>query len=96
MNFADLNKHSPRSGNPVFTHTLSEWLNLVNRKQSCMAAIHYAAFNGDLKTFKLLVDNGADVYKRNDTGMSALHFAAQGNSPSIIVYLLDYCNFDLD
>jgi len=37
-----------------------------------MTAIHYAAFNGDMALLRDLVQYGADIYMKNDTGMSAL------------------------
>ena len=61
-----------------------------------MTSIHYAAFNGDLKLLKDLVANGGDLRQTNDTGISALQFAAQGNQAAVITYLLDVHNFDID
>ena len=81
---------SPRSSLPMQTMTLQEWINFKNKKESGMAAIHYVAFNGDLQLMKELIANGADPRQKNDTGMTALQFAAQGNQPAIITYLLDY------
>jgi len=52
--------------------SLSEWVNARNVKQQGMSAIHYAAFNGDLKIMKELVACGADIRQMNDTGISAL------------------------
>lgn len=65
-------------------------------KQSGMTAIHYAAFNGDLQLLRELVAYGADIHIKNDTGMSALQFAAQGNQAAVITYLLDCHKFDID
>lgn len=61
-----------------------------------MTAIHFAAFNGDLKILKELVAYGGDVSQKNDTGISALQFAAQGNQAAVITYLLDVHGFDIN
>ncbi len=61
-----------------------------------MSAIHYAAFTGDLSLIKLLITNGGDIFQKNDTGMTALQFAAQGNQAAVITYLLDEHKFDIN
>ena len=61
-----------------------------------MCAIHYAAFNGDLNLIKELIVNGGDIQQRNNVGMNALHFAAQGNHASVIVYLIDEHGFNIN
>ena len=61
-----------------------------------MSAVHYAAFNGDLKLLKELIAHGGNIRQKNDTGISALQFAAQGNQSAIITYLLDVHGFDIN
>ena len=61
-----------------------------------MSAIHYTAFNGDLKLLKELVNYGGNLRQQNDTGISALQFAAQGNQAAVITYLLDVKGFDIN
>ena len=61
-----------------------------------MSAIHYAAFTGDLSLIKLMISNGGDIFQKNDTGMTALQFAAQGNQAAVITYLLDEHKFDIN
>ena len=41
-----------------------------------MTAIHYASFNGDMVLLRELIKHGSNVYQTNNTGMSALLFAA--------------------
>lgn len=43
-----------------------------------------------------LVANGADPFRKNQTGMHALHLAAQGNQPAAMCYLIDKLGFELD
>ena len=70
---------SPRSNSPMQAHTLSDWINIRNKKQFGMTAIHYASFNGDMLLLRELIRLGGNIQEVNETGMSALHFAAQGN-----------------
>ena len=37
-----------------------------------------------------------NVSQKNDTGISALQFAAQGNQAAVITYLLDVHGFDIN
>lgn len=39
-------------------------------------AIHFAAFNGNLKLIKTLLSLGADYKRHNNLGLNSLHFAA--------------------
>ena len=51
-----------------------------------VTALHYASFRGDIDIIKLLVDNGADIYKKNKKGLNVIHYCAQGNKPSSLMY----------
>lgn len=93
---SSLGQQSPRSELPTAALTLAEWVNSKNTKQSGMSAIHYAAFTGDLSLMRELVARGADVRIKNQTGMSVLQFAAQGNQAAVITYLLDCHGFDIN
>ena len=48
--------------------------------------MHFAAFHGNMKAIKYLVENGADIFMNNYHRMNMLHVAAQGNSPSALYY----------
>jgi len=50
-----------------------------------------AAFGGNLRMMKLLVDNGADIHRQNNHGETALILSAMTGAPSIITvqYLLE-------
>ena len=71
-----------------FKCTLSQWLNLRDRTDLRSAAIHLAAFNGNIPLIKLLLENGADLKVATPSGVNALHMAAQGNQPSSLNHLL--------
>ena len=69
----------------------------INQKNSKgYNALLYAAFRGNLEIFKKLVELGAEDNVSNLSGINALHLAAQGNHPNIIVYLIEKCGFDIN
>lgn len=51
-----------------------------------VTALHYASFRGEIDIIKLLVDNGADIYKKTQKGLNVIHYCAQGNKPSSLMY----------
>lgn len=55
-----------------------------------ITALHYAAYNGNINIANMLIDNGADVGLISKRGKNVMHFAAEGNKPSIMVYFIAY------
>ena len=53
-----------------------------------LTALHYAANKGSIPIFKLLKENGANVDEVTTLGKNVLHMAAEGNQPSMIIYLI--------
>ena len=51
-----------------------------------VTALHYASFRGEIEIIKLLVENGADIYKQTQRGLNVIHYCAQGNKPSSLMY----------
>lgn len=51
-------------------------------------ALHEAAYNEDASVIDVLVDSGADVQRRNSSGMMPLHFAAMAGRPASISTLV--------
>ena len=51
--------------------------------------IHLAAFRGNLTLMRLLRRHGADVFESAADGINMLHMATQGDSPVVIVNLLE-------
>lgn len=45
------------------------------------SALHFASFRGNLNIIQALLDNGADMYQRNNFGINVMHVAAQGDQP---------------
>ena len=52
------------------------------------SAMHFAAFNGDLKIMNMLQRFGGDIRIENNQKINSMHFAAQGNQPKVLNYLL--------
>ena len=59
-------------------------------------ALLYSAFRGNLEIFKKLIKLGAESKVGNVGGLNALHLAAQGNHPNLIVYLIEKCGFNIN
>lgn len=75
----------------------NDYISYLNRKNSKgYNAILYSAFRGNLEILKKLVENGANCKISNERGLNALHLAAQGNFPHMIVYLMEKNNFDIN
>ena len=60
----------------INARSLGKWIDLKEKGQSGFAAIHFAAFNGNLKMLKDLIELGANVHATNPQGMNVLHVAA--------------------
>ena len=59
--------------------------------------MHFAAYNGNLEIIRLLAHHGGDITVENNMKINCLHFAAQGNQPKVLNYLLkNHCSrFDV-
>lgn len=92
---------SGSSDNPEETGFLDEWINkrtglISDLESECeesqaneqFAAVHFASYNGNLDLLKRLVSLGGDIAAKNSHSIDCLHFAAQGNQPRILHYLL--------
>ncbi len=53
-----------------------------------LTALHYAAYKGNIKLFELLKQNGASVDDVTNLGKNIMHMAAEGNQPSMMIYLI--------
>lgn len=68
---------------------IAQGLNINASNQFEKAPLHYAAYNGNLKIVKLLVENGADINAKYE-GANPLYFAALANHPKIMKYLIKH------
>ena len=69
-----------------------DFINETNKQGT--TAIHFAAFKGDIKIIKLLIENGANIYIRTNRGLNIIHYSAQGNkSTSLMFFYLKYYVF---
>ena len=75
-----------------------EYLAYINKKNSKgYNALLYSAFRGNLTIFTKLMENGADINASTTShGINALHLAAQGNFPNIIIYLIEKYGIDIN
>ena len=53
-----------------------------------LTALHYASYRGIIKLLQLLIKNGASVDAVTNLGRNVIHMAAEGNQPSMMVYLI--------
>ena len=68
---------------------LKDLINMKNKLGT--TAIHFAAFKGDVKIIKLLIENGADIYIKTNRNLNIFHYSAQGNrSTSLMYFYLKY------
>lgn len=61
----------------------------VNRLDDAMLPLHYAARSGRSGVVKVLLDQGAKVSDRTETGRTALMLAAVWNEPAACKYLIE-------
>ena len=74
-----------------------EFINYINQKNSKgYNALLYSAFRGNLEILNKLIELGADISITNASGLNALHLAAQGNYPHIIVNLIEKYGMDVN
>ena len=73
---------------------LSKYIN--EKANEDMTALHYAALKGNIKILNLLLDNGASIECRTTRGKNIMHLAAEGNQPSMILYLSENKGQDIN
>ena len=56
------------------------WIN-HRTDEDGFTALHFASFRGNLSMINLLLQNGSDMYIKNNYGINVLHVAAQGDQP---------------
>ena len=59
----------------------------VNQKSLGRAPIHYAARYNKVEVLKVLIENGADLKKRCDKGMTAVNYAKMSNATEALAVL---------
>lgn len=55
------------------------WINSKSVKDK-FTPLHFASFKNNLSAIKILIENGADVFEKNQYGLNMLHVAAQGDA----------------
>ena len=70
------------------------FIDFINKKgDNGFNALHYAAFRGNIKILEKLIENGADISIKNNSGLNVMHMAAQGDQPNVLVFFKE--KFDL-
>lgn len=77
-----------------FPKFILTYVNAKNREGN--TALHFAAFNGNIKIIKYLIELGADLDISNNRGLNVLHFASQGNQPASLIYFKEKYKLNLD
>lgn len=67
-------------------------INLSNQYQK--TALHVTAYAGDVEFAKLLVENGAEVAKKDDQGRTPLFHAVVRGHYDLVVYLCDFLDVE--
>jgi len=62
-----------------------KWINLRTYEDG-FSALHFCSFRGNIETIQVLLDNGADMYAKNNYGINVMHVAAQGDKPASLFY----------
>lgn len=52
---------------------------MPTKNEEGFTALHFASFNGNAKTIRMLVKNRANIHAKNLQGISMMHVAAQGD-----------------
>ena len=66
--------------------SLSKFIN--EKTNEGLTALHYAAYKGNIPLLQLLIKNGASVDAVTNLGKNVIHMAAEGNQPSMMIYLI--------
>jgi len=64
--------------------TIKAWINA--RTDAGQTALYFASLTGNLGIINLLEENGADIYARDNEGLTLMHAAAQGNQPLSLIH----------
>ena len=51
-------------------------------------SLHYASYKGNIPLLQLLIKSGASVDAVTNLGKNVMHMAAEGNQPSMMIYLI--------
>ena len=66
--------------------SLSKFIN--EKTNEGLTALHYASYKGNIPLLQLLIKSGASVEAVTNLGKNIIHMAAEGNQPSMMIYLI--------
>ena len=58
------------------------------RTNEGLTALHYASYKGNIPLLQFLIQSGASVDAVTNLGKNVIHMAAEGNQPSMMIYLI--------
>ena len=58
--------------------------------------LHFAAYRGNIDIISELIKQGCDYKKQNNSGLTVMHMAAQGDRPNVLVYFKDKFKMDFN
>lgn len=73
---------------------INSWINKSNDKGD--VALHYLSYRGNIEIIRLFDQYNCNVKITNKQGNNVLHFSAQGNKPSTLVYFIEKYGFNPD
>jgi len=71
-------------------HLLKQGASINILDEEGFSPLHYASYNGDIRTIEILLENGADVQLQDADGLDALGNAREGGNQTAIALLEDY------
>ena len=66
--------------------SLSKFIN--EKTNEGLTAVHYASYKGNIPLLQFLVKSGASIDETTNLGKNVMHMAAEGNQPSMMIYLI--------
>ena len=66
--------------------TLPKFIN--EKTNEGFTSLHYASYKGNIPLLQLLIKSGASVDAVTNLGKNVMHMAAEGNQPSMMIYLI--------
>lgn len=76
--------------------TLIKSSNVDYKDKNHKSAIFYAVENSNIEIFDLLINNGANVYMKDDRGLTIFHYVVLSGDKILIDYFFNRKKFNVD
>ena len=67
---------------------------LTLKDQDGNTPLHFAAYRGNIDIINELIKRGCDIEIKNNSGLTVMHMAAQGDRPNVLVYFKEKYNLN--